>query len=103
MLFDVFSTLFMNAWSSLKLFGMVVLLDVWPLYAHTVLSNEIVLIWLNFYLKSVKVSIFAQYMILQMQAQVWIIKFPPMSRLINATILQLWLGRLVHNMRFWFL
>ena len=35
MQFDVFSSLFMNAGSSLKLFCMVVLSDVWPLYTHT--------------------------------------------------------------------
>ena len=29
-----FSTLFMNTWSSLKFFCMVVLSDVWPLYTH---------------------------------------------------------------------
>ena len=56
----------MNAWSSLKLFCMVVWSDVCQLYAHTVLSNEFALSRLNLYLKSVKflffLSIYSLYM-----------------------------------------
>ena len=44
--FDVFSTLFVNALSSL-----LVLSDVWPLYKHLLLFT---LNWLNFNLKNVK-------------------------------------------------
>ena len=49
--FDVFSKLFMKAGSGLKLFCMVVLSVVWPLYTHIFQSNEFAL---NFYLKSAK-------------------------------------------------
>ena len=45
----------MNALSSLKLFCMVLLSDLWPLYAHSVLSIEFALNQLEFYLKSVNI------------------------------------------------
>ena len=38
MIFDAFLKLFMIAGSSLKLFCLVVLADVWPLYTHTFLK-----------------------------------------------------------------
>ena len=53
MQFYIFLTLFDEHLSISKLFGMVVLSDVQPLYMHALESNEFVLNWVNFYLKSV--------------------------------------------------